>query len=46
MKPGVYELPPEQDQELALIKLSTQGLSIDQLTPEQIRYNDDYSAGT
>src|SRR3954471_20852675 len=46
MKPGVYELPPEQDQELALIKLSTQGLTIDQLTPEQIRYNDDYSAGT
>src|SRR5258708_1100532 len=46
MKPGVYELPPEQDQELALIKLSTQGLSIDSLTSEQIKYNDDYSAGT
>jgi adenosylhomocysteinase len=46
MKPGVYELPPEQDQELALIKLRTQGLSIDTLTPEQIKYNDDYSAGT
>jgi adenosylhomocysteinase len=46
MKPGVYELPPEQDQELARIKLTTQGLSIDALTPEQISYNDDYSAGT
>jgi adenosylhomocysteinase len=46
MKPGVYELPPEQDQELAQIKLATQGLSIDELTAEQIRYNDDYSAGT
>ncbi|HXI57779.1 MAG TPA: adenosylhomocysteinase, partial [Polyangia bacterium] len=46
MKPGVYELPPEQDQELALIKLGTQGLSIDSLTAEQVRYNDDYSAGT
>jgi len=46
MKPGVYELPPEQDQELALIKLGTQGLSIDELTVEQKRYNDDYSAGT
>jgi len=46
MKPGVYELPPEQDQELARIKLGTQGLSIDDLTPEQIKYNDDYSAGT
>ncbi len=46
MKPGVYELPPEQDQELARIKLGTQGLTIDALTPEQIKYNDDYSAGT
>jgi len=46
MKPGVYELPPEQDQELARIKLGTQGLSIDALTEEQIKYNDDYSAGT
>ena len=46
MKPGVYELPPEQDQELARIKLTTQGLSIDSLTPEQINYNDDYAAGT
>jgi adenosylhomocysteinase len=46
MKPGVYELPPEQDQELARIKLDTQGISIDDLTPAQISYNDDYSAGT
>ena len=29
MKPGVYELPAEQDQELALIKLGTQGMRID-----------------
>ena len=42
----MYELPPEQDQELAAIKLTTQGLSIDKLTAEQIKYNDDYSAGT
>src|SRR3954469_18246337 len=46
MKPGVSELPPEQDQELARIKLTTQGLSIDALTPEQTAYNDDYAAGT
>jgi adenosylhomocysteinase len=46
MKPGVYELPPEQDQDLARLKLSTQGLSIDELTPEQISYRDDYAAGT
>ncbi len=46
MQPGVYELPPELDQEIALIKLQTQGLSIDTLTPEQVKYRDDYSAGT
>jgi adenosylhomocysteinase len=46
MKPAVYELPPEQDQELAALKLETQGLSIDKLTPEQVTYRDDYSAGT
>ena len=46
LSPGVYELPPEQDQELARIKLRTQGLEIDALTPEQITYRDDYSAGT
>ncbi|HKA89333.1 MAG TPA: adenosylhomocysteinase [Haliangiales bacterium] len=42
----VYELAPEQDQELARLKLSTMGLAIDALTPEQIRYATDYSAGT
>jgi adenosylhomocysteinase len=46
MKAGVYELPPEQDQELARIKLGTQGISIDALTAEQIAYNDDFAAGT
>jgi adenosylhomocysteinase len=46
MKPAVYELSPEQDQELALIKLGTQGISIDKLTPEQVKYQDDYSSGT
>jgi adenosylhomocysteinase len=42
----VYELPPEQDQELARLKLQTMGLAIDTLTSEQIRYATDYSAGT
>jgi adenosylhomocysteinase len=46
MKPAVYELSPEQDQELAAIKLGTQGISIDKLTPEQVKYQDDYSSGT
>jgi adenosylhomocysteinase len=42
----VYELAPEQDQELALLKLQTMGLSIDKLTTEQVAYASDYSAGT
>ena len=46
MKPGVYELPAEQDQELARIKLGTQGVGIDKLTAEQVKYQDDYAAGT
>ncbi len=46
MQPGVYELPAVQDQELALIKLGTQGVAIDRLTPEQVKYQDDYAAGT
>ena len=42
----VYDLPEEQDQELAQLKLKTQGLSIDELSEEQIKYATDYSAGT
>jgi adenosylhomocysteinase len=42
----VYELPPEQDQEIALTKLGTMAIGIDTLTAEQIKYATDYSAGT
>ena len=42
----VYDISPEQDQEIAHVKLKTNGLSIDRLTPEQKRYMDDYSSGT
>jgi adenosylhomocysteinase len=42
----VYSLPPEQDQELAQLKLGTMGMSIDALTAEQEKYLGDYSAGT
>jgi adenosylhomocysteinase len=42
----VYELPPEQDQDLARVKLGTLGVGIDTLTAEQITYASDYSAGT
>lgn len=46
MQKKVYELPPEQDQEIANTKLSTMGIHIDALTDEQARYATDYSAGT
>lgn len=42
----VYDIPTEQDQEIAGVKLQTMTLKIDRLTPEQIKYNGDYSAGT
>jgi len=42
----VYELPAEQDQELAMLKLETVGVRIDRLTDEQKAYALDYSAGT
>lgn len=42
----VYDIPAAQDQEIAALKLATQGMSIDKLTAEQFKYQDDYSAGT
>jgi adenosylhomocysteinase len=42
----VYDIPAIQDQEIAGVKLATMGYKIDKLTKEQVKYNDDYSAGT
>jgi len=42
----VHLLPKEQDEEIATLKLATLGLRIDKLTPDQIAYQTDYSAGT
>jgi adenosylhomocysteinase len=42
----VHDIPPEQDQEIALVKLSTMGIKIDKLTADQRKYMDDYSSGT
>ena len=36
----VYTLPPEQDQDVASIKLNTMGISIDALSDDQIKYAD------
>lgn len=46
LEPQVLEIPEEQDQEIAEIKLRTMGYKIDKLTKEQIKYINDYSAGT
>jgi adenosylhomocysteinase len=43
---GVHDIPPAQDQEIAMVKLRTGGIGIDRLTPEQIAYMEDFSAGT
>ncbi|MCC7439529.1 MAG: adenosylhomocysteinase [Armatimonadetes bacterium] len=42
----VYDIPAEQDQEIARLKLGTMSIGIDELTPEQIEYMDNYAAGT
>jgi adenosylhomocysteinase len=46
LAPDVHDLPREQDLRLAGLKLATVGAGLDVLTPEQITYQDDYSAGT
>ncbi|MCK5572207.1 MAG: adenosylhomocysteinase, partial [Bacteroidetes bacterium] len=42
----VHDIPKAQDQEIALVKLHTQGLRVDKLTVEQKAYIEDYGAGT
>jgi len=43
---GVHVLPNELDQQIAMLKLRTQGMSIDVLTDDQIKYATDYTSGT
>ena len=43
---SVYDISPEQDRDLASLKLESSGVQIDELTAEQIDYLSDYSAGT
>lgn len=42
----VYDIHPEQDRELASLKLSSSGITIDELTEDQKSYLLDFSAGT
>ena len=46
LEPQVHDIPEEQDQEIAGLKLQTMGYKIDKLTKEQKKYMTDYSAGT
>jgi len=43
---AVIDLSATVDEEIARLKLETMGLRIDTLTPEQVAYAGDYSAGT
>ncbi len=42
----VHDIPVEQDQEIAELKLKTMGIKIDKLTAEQEKYINDYTSGT
>ena len=46
MKGGVYEVPNEIDEQVADLKLSSLGLSIDTLTKEQKKYSCSWDIGT
>ncbi|MEW6580540.1 MAG: adenosylhomocysteinase [Chloroflexota bacterium] len=42
----VYTIPVEIDQEIARLKLESMGITIDTLTPEQVRYLNQWQEGT
>ncbi len=44
--PSVHDIPREQDEEIARVKLATMGIEVDRLTDEQRVYETDYAAGT
>lgn len=46
LKPQVYNIPEEIDQEIAHLKLKAMGLSIDALTDEQVEYINSWTSGT
>jgi adenosylhomocysteinase len=46
LKHGVHMLPEEVDTEIASLKLRSLGLSIDELTPEQLEYLSSWETGT
>ena len=46
LKPGVYPVPKEIDEEIARLKLAALGVNIDTLTPEQRQYLASWNEGT
>jgi adenosylhomocysteinase len=46
LKPGVHTLPEEVDTEIAGLKLKALGISIDELSPEQLEYLSSWETGT
>jgi len=46
MQKHVYDVPVEIDEEVATLKLSSMGVEIDTLTPEQVKYMASWSEGT
>ena len=46
LKPGLYSIPTDVDQEIARLKLQAMGLAIDTLTAEQNEYINSWTSGT
>lgn len=46
LEPKVYDVPREQDMEIARLKLETMGIKIDRLNPEQEKYLKSFGMGT
>ncbi len=46
LKPDIYSIPEDIDQEIARLKLEGMGINIDSLTPEQIEYCNSWTVGT
>jgi adenosylhomocysteinase len=46
LKPKVYPVPEEVDNEVGRLKLKAMGIAIDTLTPEQRKYLESWEAGT
>ena len=46
LKPGVYVVPKDIDQEVGRLKLEAMGVKIDKLTAEQQKYQESWDQGT